>query len=106
MMLVGLFALLGLVNFLLRYAFIGLLGERPLPDWLRLGLRFVPLAILTALITPDVLLPGGEWIRSPLEPRLVAAVVAIAVAARTRHTLATLASGMLTFWLVQWLHTL
>ena len=60
MMLVGLLALLGLVNFLLRYAFIGLLGERPLPDWLRLGLRFVPLAILTALITPDVLLPGGE----------------------------------------------
>lgn len=40
MMLIGLFALRRWSDFLLRYAFIGLLGERPLPDWLRLGLRF------------------------------------------------------------------
>ena len=70
--------------------------ERPL---LARALRFVPAAMLTALIVPMVVAPGGAI--EPASPRVLAALVAAAVAFRTRSTLATLAAGMLALWIIQ-----
>jgi branched-subunit amino acid transport protein len=55
--------------------------------------------MLTALIVPMVVMPSGAI--EPLSPRVVAALVAAAVAFRTRNTLATLAAGMLALWIIQ-----
>lgn len=94
----------GLVTFLIRLSFIA--GGR----WLSAGplfsvaLRYVPPAVLGALIAPEIF-PGGF---SPGEavanPRLWAALVALAVAWATRNVLATIAAGMLALWAIQfWL---
>jgi branched-subunit amino acid transport protein len=94
--------LAGLGTFLIRLSFIWLLGRWQIPGWLRRGLRYVPPAVLTAIIFPEVFLPAGSPDFSPLSnARLVAALVACLVAWRTRNVLWTIGVGMLTLWLMQ-----
>ena len=95
---------LGLVTFLLRFSFMGLLGQRPLPAGLARLLPFVPLAVLTAITVPEVLLPAGwgwGWDTATVLPRVLAAGVAISVAWLTGKVGLTLLLGMLALWLVQ-----
>lgn len=93
----------GLVTFLIRLSFIA--GGRWLPDNPRFQalLRYVPPAVLAALIAPEVLIRDGAFAAAPDNPRLWAALAAIAVALLSRNVLATIVAGMLTLWGVQWL---
>ena len=91
----------GLVTFLIRLSFIAF-GHH-LPDDPRIAavLRYVPPAILGALIAPEVLSVDGGVGLTPDNPRLWAALVALLVARLTRSVLATIAAGMLALWAVQ-----
>ncbi|WP_440997170.1 AzlD domain-containing protein [Arhodomonas sp. SL1] len=87
----------GLGTFALRLSFIQAVGRRGMPEWLRRPLRYVPAAVLSALVVPGILL-GGE---APFDPaRVTAGVVAALVAWRTRGTIYVLAAGMGTLWLL------
>ena len=44
-------------SYLLRFAFIGIVGGRPIPRWLLRHLRYTAVAIIPALVTPLVLWP-------------------------------------------------
>lgn len=94
---------LGIVTFLMRFSFIGLLGKKELPQAFRVALYFVPLTVLTAIIVPDVFMHGENNSLYLLDPRVPAALVAIFVAARTKQVLPTLIAGMGVLWLLRWL---
>jgi branched-subunit amino acid transport protein len=88
---------LGLGTFLIRFSFLGLAAGRELPAWLLRLLRYVPVSILPALVAPMVVWPqatDGE----PDPARAVAACVALAVGALTRHVLAAVVSGLLALY--------
>lgn len=56
-------AALGIGTFLIRFSFLGLVGDRPLPEWLLRHLRYTPVAVMPALVAPLVMWPpatGGE----------------------------------------------
>lgn len=94
----------GLVTFLIRLSFIAF-GHH-LPDDPRIAaiLRYVPPAILGALIAPEILSVDGGISLTPGNPRLWAALVALIVARLTRSVLATIAAGMVALWAMQaWL---
>jgi branched-subunit amino acid transport protein len=86
----------GLATYLIRLSFIAVEGRVRLPPWFRTALQFVPAAMLSALIAPDLLMHDGALYLSPYNARLVAGLVAIVVAARTRSVGWTIASGMAT----------
>ena len=65
-----------------------------LPAWFRTALQFVPAAMLSALIAPDLLMRDGAVFVSLHNARLIAGVVAIVIAARTRSVGWTIAGGM------------
>ena len=91
--------LLGLGTFLIRFSFLGLIGSRPLPDWLLLHLRYVGVAVFPALVVPMVVWPAATG--GMVEPiRLIAAAVAFAAGWRIGVVSAILA-GMGTLWLLQ-----
>jgi branched-subunit amino acid transport protein len=92
----------GLITFGLRLSFIALFGRLSVPDWLTRALRFVPPAVLSAIIFPEVLLPGGELDLSPLNPRLLAALAASLVAWRTRSLALTIVVGMGILLFLMW----
>ncbi|WP_035881382.1 AzlD domain-containing protein [Cupriavidus metallidurans] len=86
----------GLATFLIRLSFIAVEGRVRLPAWFRTALQFVPAAMLSALIAPDLLMRDGAVFVSLHNARLIAGVVAIVIAARTRSVGWTIAGGMAT----------
>ena len=84
----------GLATFLIRLSFIALEGRVRLPSRFRTSLQFVPPAMLSALIAPDLLMRDGHLDLSPGNARLLAGAVAILIAARTRSIGWTIAGGM------------
>lgn len=85
---------LGIGSFLLRFTFLGFVGDRPLPAWLTRHLRYTAVAILPALIAPLVVFSGENGSTEPT--RVVAAVVTLAVGMWTRNVLAAIGAGTLT----------
>lgn len=61
-------------------------------------LRFIPPALLAAIIGPRLLLVEGSLAVSPGNERLLAGLVAVVVAWYTEHMIATIAVGMLALW--------
>ncbi len=83
---------LGVGTFLLRWSFLGALGNRPLPLWATRMLRYTAVAVLPALVAPLVLWPPAT--QGQTDPaRLLAAVAALAVGVVTRNTLAAILAG-------------
>ena len=93
----------GLLTYSLRLVFIALVGERPAPPLVSRALRFVPPAVLTAIIFPELFMPSGSFNLSLTNARLVAGLVAALVAWRTKNALLTILAGMLVLWLLLWI---
>ena len=84
----------GLLTFATRLSFILLLDRIRVPEWFRRGLRFVPVAVLSAIILPELTSPNGRLLLSWRNPQLLAGAVAILVAWRTKNVILTIAAGM------------
>jgi branched-subunit amino acid transport protein len=94
----------GLFTFATRFIMFSGLGRASLPSWLVDALNYVPIAVLTAIIVPAVLIdPASTTIAIVDNPRLYAALVAIAVALWTRQVVLTIVAGLGMLWLLQWL---
>jgi len=94
----------GALNYLSRLSFIALFAKVEMPPLVARALRFVPAAMLMAIVVPGVVFSApGTLAFSYTNPKLVAALVAATVAWRTRNAVATMTLGMLTLWLAQWL---
>ena len=84
--------LAGILTYAQRLSLIALWERLQLPPLLERSLRFVPVAVLVALIVPDLLQPAPAG--APLNPRLAAGLLAAAVAWRTRNVTLTILAGM------------
>jgi branched-subunit amino acid transport protein len=85
----------GVITFALRLSFIVGLERIQMPAVLRQALRFVPIAVLTALIVPELLIQrDGTLALSFQNTRLLAGLLATAVAWTTRNVLLTIGAGM------------
>lgn len=92
----------GALNFLSRLSFIAVFARFGMPPIVTRGLRFVPAAMLTAIVVPAVVFPApGTLALSHGNPKLVAAAIAAAVAWRTKNPVATMGAGMVALWLAQ-----
>ena len=88
----------GAVSYLIRVLPVAVLSSRTPPPWLdRVGVLAAPVAF-AALLAATVA-SSAEGGADELVPRLLAIVVAAAVAHRTRSTTWTVVSGMVVLWL-------
>ncbi len=94
-------ALVGLVTFLERASFILIFSKWEMPNWFRRALRYVPVAVFPALITPLFLRTDGVLDLSLGNLKIWAGLVALLVAWRTKHLLATIVAGMIALWVLQ-----
>ena len=67
--------------------------ELPLPNWLKQGLRYAPLAALAAVIAPEVLMQQGHFITTFKDARLYATAAATAYFFWRRGILGTIIIG-------------
>ncbi|HSL46927.1 MAG TPA: AzlD domain-containing protein [Anaerolineales bacterium] len=91
----------GLITFGMRFSLIYLFGRFEISETMRRALHYVPPAVLSAIIFPELFLHEGTLSLSPDNPRLLAGLVAIAVAWFTRNTLITIVVGMSALFLLQ-----
>ena len=86
---------LGLGSFGLRFAFLGLVGDRPIPAWLMRHLRYTAVSVLPALIAPLIVFPPAND-GQPEPVRLTAAAVALAVGFYFKNPLLAMLVGAVT----------
>lgn len=92
---------MGLITYLLRLAPILLMERIVIGGRALQALRFVPPAVLSAIIFPELLLPGGTLDISLGNERLLAGLLAALVAWISKNVLWTIAVGMAALWLLQ-----
>jgi branched-subunit amino acid transport protein len=92
--------IVGALNYVSRLSFIAFFARREMPPLLARALKFVPAAMLTALIVPLIGSPGLAG-SAGATPRVIAAVLAGLVAWRTRSEMATIVAGMAALWTLQ-----
>lgn len=89
--------LLAVGTYAIRFSFLGLLGKRPLPEWLTRALRYTAVGVLPALVAPGVLWPAAT--EGQTDPaRLAAATVTLAVGIATRSMIWAIAGGAVTLY--------
>jgi branched-subunit amino acid transport protein len=88
----------GVLTFLTRLSFIVLLGRWQPPEILRRALRYVPPAVLSAIIFPELMMQNGQMAWTLNNPRLLAGLVAGLVGWGTRNVFLTIAAGMLALY--------
>lgn len=91
----------GAVTFALRLSLIALLGRIEVPPSLERALRFVPAAVLTAVVVPLLFYQDGALDVSVGNERLLAGLIAALIAWRTRKVLLVLGGGMAALWTLQ-----
>jgi branched-subunit amino acid transport protein len=90
---------MALVTIAVRYPVLALVSKANLPLALLSALKFIPPAVLTALILPALLAPTGNELDFSLgNDYLVAGIITTLVAWRTKNLLLTLGVGMLALW--------
>ncbi len=93
----------GLITFGMRFSLIFLFGRFEVPETMRRALHYVPPAVLSAIILPELLYPEGSLDLSPGNTRLIAGIIAIIVAWYTKNTLVTILAGMIALLVLQFL---
>ena len=92
----------GALNYASRLSFIAFFAQRSMPPLLARALKYVPAAMLTALVVPMLVVPVSLAAAPSVNARIVAAIVAAVVAYVTRGTLGSIGAGMGTLWLLRW----
>ncbi|MFC2966602.1 AzlD domain-containing protein [Acidimangrovimonas pyrenivorans] len=93
---------MGIGTFLIRFSFLGIIGDRKLPEWVLRHLRYTPVAVMPGLVAPLVIWPqatGGD----PDPARMAAAVATVAIGVATRNVMAAIFGGAGVLYLVMWL---
>lgn len=94
---------MAIVTFAIRYGFYALGDRLRFPPVLQRALRYVPVAVLTAIIVPMTLLPDGQhWQLDWRNAYLVGACVAGLIAWRTGHLLGAIGCSMAVFFFWRW----
>jgi branched-subunit amino acid transport protein len=91
----------GLITFGLRFSLVYLFGRLQVPETMRKALHYVPPAVLSAIIFPELFLHDSTLNLSLDNTRLLAGLIAILVAWFSKNTLITIIAGMLALFLLQ-----
>ena len=97
------FLLGGLLTFGMRFSFIYLLGRFEIPEMMRRALRFVPPAVLSAIVVPELMVQSDQINLSLTNFRLLAGMVAVLIAWKTKNTLLTILAGILALLFLEFL---
>jgi branched-subunit amino acid transport protein len=91
----------GILTYGIRLSFILLAGIIDFPDPIKHALRFVPTAVFSAIIFPDLFLSSGKFNLSLDNDRLIAGLLAAVIAWRTRSVFWTIVVGMVSLFLIK-----
>ena len=90
----------GVITFLTRFSMIALLKKEMFNNRIREVLSYVPSAIFPAIIFPAIFLDNDGSILIEDNPKILAAIIATAVGIFTKNIIATIFSGLASYWFI------
>lgn len=88
---------LGAGSYFFRFVFLGLIGDREIPEWILRHLRYTAVGFLPAIASPLVLMPPAT--DGQLDPpRLAAGIVTLLVGYFTRNVIWAILGGAATLY--------
>jgi len=88
----------GLITYLTRFTMIALIKKEMFNDRIREVLSFVPSAIFPAIIFPAIFINEFGLFQIEDNPKIIAAIIAMAIGIFTRSIIATIFSGLASYW--------
>ena len=90
----------GMITFLTRFSMIALLKKDTFNKKTKIILSYVPSAIFPAIIFPLIFLDNSGDLNLENNPKILAAIVAIIVGFLSKNILATIFSGLISYWII------
>ena len=88
----------GLITYLTRFSMIALIKKEMFNDRIREILSYVPSAIFPAIIFPAIFINDAGLIEIDGNLKIIAAIIAMIIGIITRSILATIFSGLISYW--------
>ena len=88
----------GLITYLTRFSMIALIKKEMFNDRIRQVLSYVPTAIFPAIIFPAIFLDDSGSILIENNPKILAAIIAMVIGIFSRSIIATIFSGLASYW--------
>ena len=90
----------GILTYFTRMTMIALVSRDMLGDRIKAVLAYVPSAVFPAIIFPAIFINDyGSFIEMN-DPKIFAAIVAIVVGYFSRNVIATILSGLISYWII------
>ena len=90
----------GILTYFTRMTMIALVSRDMLGDRIKEVLSYVPSAVFPAIIFPAIFINDyGNFIEMN-DPKIFAAIVAIVVGYFSRNVIATILSGLISYWII------
>ena len=90
----------GIITYLTRFSMVFILKEDILSDKLKKILSYVPSAIFPAIIFPPIFLDSTGSLDLENNPKILAAVFAIITGYLSKDIIATIFSGLISYWIL------
>ena len=90
----------GLITYLTRFSMIALIKKEMFNDRVRQILSYVPSAIFPAIIFPAIFLDNSGLILLDDNPKIIAAIIASIIGIFSRSIIATIFSGLASYWFI------
>ena len=91
---------MSLVTYLPRVLPVVILSRMDLPDWFVRWLRYIPVAVLSALLAPSVLMQNGKIAFTLQNKALLTSIPCILIAVKSRNLFLTVSSGIAVMFLL------
>ena len=88
----------GIITYLTRFSMIALIKKEMFNDRIREILSYVPSAIFPAIIFPAIFINDSGLFQIEDNPKIIAALIAMIVGIFSRSILATIFSGLASYW--------
>ena len=90
----------GIITYLTRFTMIALIKKEMFNNRIREILSFVPSAIFPAIIFPAIFINDLGLFQIDDNPKIFAAIIATAIGIFTKSIIATIFSGLASYWLL------
>ena len=90
----------GIVTYFSRMAMVALIDREMLGAKVKEVLNYVPAAVFPAIIFPGVFFNDFGTLVEIKDPKIYGAIVALVVGFYSRNVIATISSGLLSYWII------
>ena len=90
----------GLITYFCRFSMVTVIKSEMLNEKTRLILSYVPSAVFPAIVFPAVFLNDAGLLNDLNNPKIIAATIAVLIGYLAKNVIATILSGLISYWII------